>query len=100
MATPYTQQEIRRLIGLFDVYGDFLVGTPFGNGNVNDTFQLTFDQGGVRLHYILQRINSNIFKQPVKVIVNATKVANAAMNDFLMIFKFFIIFLFSNYYKP
>ena len=41
MATPYTQSEIRRLAGMFDIYGDFLVGTPFGNGNVNDTFQLT-----------------------------------------------------------
>ena len=74
MATPYTQKEIRRLIGMFDVYGDFLVGTPFGNGNVNDTFQLTFDQGGVRLRYILQRINSNVFKQPVKVMENVARV--------------------------
>ena len=61
------------MIGMFEVYGDFLVGTPFGNGNVNDTFQLTFDQGGVRLHYILQRINSNVFKEPVKVMDNAVK---------------------------
>ena len=74
MAKPYTQQEIRRLIGMFDVYGDFLVGTPFGNGNVNDTFQLTFDQGGVRLHYILQRINSNVFKEPAKVMENVSRV--------------------------
>ena len=76
MATPYTQSEIRRLIGMFEVYGDFLVGTPFGNGNVNDTFQLTFDQGGVRLHYIMQRINSNVFKEPVKVMENVARVTN------------------------
>ena len=74
MATPYSQREIRRLIGMFDVYGDFLVGTPFGNGNVNDTFQLTFDQGGIRLHYILQRINSNVFKEPIKVMENVARV--------------------------
>lgn len=74
--TQYTQQEIRRLIGMFDVYGDFLVGTPFGNGNVNDTFQLTFDQGGVRLHYALQRINSNVFKNPAQVMENVARVTD------------------------
>lgn len=76
MATPYTQREIRRLIGMFDVYGDFLVGTPFGNGNVNDTFQLTFDQGGIRLHYILQRINSHVFKEPIRVMENVARVTD------------------------
>ena len=76
MATPYTQKEIKRLIGMFDVYGDFLVGAPFGNGNVNDTFQLTYDQGGIRLHYTLQRINSNVFKNPVKVMENVSKVTD------------------------
>ena len=79
MPTPFTQNEIRRLTGMFEVYGDFLVGTPFGNGNVNDTFQLTFDQGGVRLHYILQRINSNVFKEPVKVMENVSRVTNQSL---------------------
>ena len=76
MATPYSQQEIRRLAGMFDIYGDFLVGTPFGNGNVNDTFQLTFDQGGIRLHYALQKINSNVFKDPVAVMENVARVTD------------------------
>ena len=70
----YSQNDIRRLIGMFDVYGDFLVGTPFGNGNVNDTFQLTYDQGGIRLHYTLQRINANVFKNPVHVMENVARV--------------------------
>ena len=76
MATPYSQQEIRRLAGMFDIYGDFLVGTPFGNGNVNDTFQLTYDQGGIRLHYALQKINSNVFKDPVAVMENVARVTD------------------------
>ena len=74
--TPYSQRDIRQLIGMFDVYGDFLVGTPFGNGNVNDTFQLTYDQGGPRLHYTLQRINSNVFKDPVRVMENVARVTD------------------------
>lgn len=76
MAVPYTQAEIRRLAGMFDIYGDFLVASPFGNGNVNDTFQLTYDQGGIRLHYVLQRINSNVFKDPVAVMENVARVTD------------------------
>ena len=76
MATPFSQSEIRRLINMFDIYGDFLVGIPFGNGNVNDTFQLTFDQGGIRLHYILQKINANVFKEPCKVMENVSRVTS------------------------
>jgi hypothetical protein len=76
MPTTYSQQEIRRLAGMFDIYGDFLVATPFGNGNVNDTFQLTYDQGGIRLHYALQRINSNVFKDPVAVMENVARVTD------------------------
>jgi hypothetical protein len=40
-----TQAELRDIVYNFIVYGDFLVGVPLGSGNVNDTYQLTFDQG-------------------------------------------------------
>ena len=68
------QTFLRELIYKFTMYGDFLVGVPFGMGNVNDTYQLTFDQGGIRLHYILQRINSNVFRDPVGVMENIDRV--------------------------
>ena len=70
----YTQRELREIISQFVVYGDFLVAVPFGNGNVNDTYQLTYDQGGVRLHYVLQRINHQVFKEPNKVMDNVNRV--------------------------
>ena len=70
----YSQKELRDIISQFVVYGDFLVAVPFGNGNVNDTFQLTYDQGGIRLHYALQRINANVFKNPAQVMENVAQV--------------------------
>ena len=71
-----TQAELRDIVYNFIVYGDFLVGVPFGSGNVNDTYQLTFDQGGVRLYYILQRINHNVFRQPENVMENLDRVTS------------------------
>ena len=71
-----TQAELKEIVYNFIVYGDFLVGVPFGGGNVNDTYQLTFDQGGVRLYYILQRINHNVFHKPENVMENLARVTD------------------------
>lgn len=70
----HTHKEISDIINRFIVYGDFLVAVPFGSGHVNDTYQLTFDQGGVRIHYTLQRINKNVFTEPEKVMENVDRV--------------------------
>ena len=72
----HRQSFLRDLIYKFSMYGDFLVGIPFGQGNVNDTYQLTFDQGGIRLHYIMQRINSNVFHDPEGLMENIDRVTS------------------------
>ena len=71
---PKTQQKLRNLMNKFTIYGDFIVAVPFGNGHVNDTYLVTFDQGGVRLNYVLQRINGDVFKEPEKVMDNIDRV--------------------------
>ena len=58
----------------FNLYGDFLVAQPFGNGHINDSYQVTYDQGGVRLHYMLQRVNPNVFKKPAEVMANFERI--------------------------
>jgi Ser/Thr protein kinase RdoA (MazF antagonist) len=68
------QELIKNICSKFFIYGDFMVAVPFGNGNINDTFQVTFDQGGARIHYILQRINCNVFKNPPQVMENIDRV--------------------------
>ncbi|MCQ2380676.1 MAG: aminoglycoside phosphotransferase family protein [Victivallaceae bacterium] len=70
----YSQKQLSELMNQFIVYGDYVVAVPFGSGHVNDTFQVTFDQGGIRLHYTLQRVNRNVFSDPVKVMENVDKI--------------------------
>jgi Ser/Thr protein kinase RdoA (MazF antagonist) len=41
----------------------------FGNGNINNTFLVTFDAGGCK-HFILQRINRQVFHEPELVMLN------------------------------
>ena len=68
------QNKLRDICSHFHIYGDFVVAVPFGTGHINDTYQVTFDQGGTLLHYSLQRINTNVFRQPVEVMENFHRV--------------------------
>ena len=45
----------------------------FGHGHINHTLKITTDTGN---EYILQRINKYVFKDPVKVMANASAVTN------------------------
>ena len=75
-----SQEEIREICAGFAIYGDFLVAVPFGSGHINDTYQVTYDQGGVRLHYTLQRINHSVFKKPEQVMENIDRVTAHLLN--------------------
>lgn len=45
--------------------------SPYGNGHINDTYVT-----GCKPRYILQRINSNVFKNPPEVMENIAKVCD------------------------
>ena len=54
---------------------DFFSDSPireikeFGNGNINDTYLVSTDSKEVR-HFVLQRINTHVFKQPKLIMQN------------------------------
>jgi len=58
----------------FRLYGDFISVSPYGNGHINDTYQLVYSQSGKQVRYILQRINTNVFKNPVSLMDNIQRV--------------------------
>lgn len=50
-------------------------GQPWGHGHINDTYLVTIDTDpGMQKHYILQRMNKSIFKNPVQLMENITSV--------------------------
>ena len=46
------------------------------NGNINTTYHVFCDDNGVRYDYLLQRINKNVFKDPVGVMQNIALVTD------------------------
>ena len=67
---------LRGISSCFKIYGDFVSAVPFGSGHINSTYRVTFNQSGVSVSYIFQKINVGIFKDPFAVMGNISRVLN------------------------
>ena len=68
--------DFKSIISNFSLYGDSISVEPYGNGHINDTFAVVCDQCGTRVRYILQRINTNVFRDPVNLMDNISRVTS------------------------
>jgi Ser/Thr protein kinase RdoA (MazF antagonist) len=73
-ATTPPKYDLRAVAHQFDLHGEFVSAGPYGNGHINDTFSVVYDQGGSPVRYILQRINHHIFKNPAALMDNIRRV--------------------------
>jgi len=75
----HAMHNLRDIASNFDFRADFVHAQPYGSGHINDTFCAWFDQAGQRLRYIIQRINHNVFKQPVELMENVKRVTDFSL---------------------
>lgn len=67
--------NFEEIIEQFNYEGKFSHIVPYGSGHINDTFAVTcIKANGENIRYILQRINTNIFKEPEKLMENIENV--------------------------
>ena len=71
-----TKHDVRSVALGFQILGDFREAEPYGHGHINDTYCVVFDQAGTSVRYIFQRINHNIFKNPVGLMDNVQRVTS------------------------
>ncbi len=71
MTNPFHPAEAARQ---FEIAGDLAAIAPYGSGHINDTFCAVFEGGGARSRYILQRINTGIFRNPEALMENIARV--------------------------
>jgi Ser/Thr protein kinase RdoA (MazF antagonist) len=76
MAKADDRVEVRAVAAQFRLHGKFLEGKPYGSGHINDTFVVSYDQAGVPVRYILQRINHRVFKQVPALMENIGRVTS------------------------
>ena len=68
-------EQISNAVKQFKLCGEVRGFIPYGNGHINDTFKVVCnDENNNDVAYILQSVNSNVFKEPIKVMENIEKV--------------------------
>ena len=68
------KHDVRAVARHFEIPGEFSHAGPYGSGHINDTYCVVFDQAGTPVRYIFQRINHNVFKNPVTLMENIQRV--------------------------
>ncbi len=66
--------DISGLLRRFAVTGELLEARPYGAGHINATYLVTLDHHGARARYILQRVNTGVFKDPAAVMENIARI--------------------------
>ncbi len=69
-------QSITAVASQFEITGEFIGATAYGNGHINDTWCVAFRQACVPVQYILQRINRNVFTNPIALMENIERVTS------------------------
>ena len=57
-------------INAFAIPGTFVECEPCGNGHINDTYMVTFEDEKGMSRYSLQHMNRSVFKDPVSLMNN------------------------------
>jgi len=70
----YQEKQLQEISKQFQIYGEILHAETLKIGHINETYSATYDQGGMRVRYIHQKINRGVFKKPVAVMKNVMRV--------------------------
>jgi hypothetical protein len=74
MPIPPVTYDIPAVAKQFAMAGDLQGFQPCGHGLINDTYEVRYNQGGVAVRYVIQRINHHVFQHPELVMDNIVRV--------------------------
>ena len=70
----YQEKQLQDISRQFQIYGEILHAETCKIGHINETYSATYDQGGTRVRYIHQKINTTVFKNPAALMKNLMRV--------------------------
>jgi hypothetical protein len=79
-----TLQHLRAIFDHFQIEGRLTSTRPVTTGHINDTYVGEYVTASGITHYIHQRINHNVFKQPVQVMENIQRVTRHIQNKVIL----------------
>lgn len=73
----YVLDEIKDIVEQFDIEGSIIDVKCKNNGNINKTYMATYKMNsGEEKHFIFQKINTTVFKEPYKLMKNIENITN------------------------
>lgn len=72
--SSYDPSRLLQVSRQFHIHGELLHAEPCKVGHINETYTATYDQGGVQVRYIHQRINHEVFRDPIGLMENLHRV--------------------------
>ena len=78
----YDPSRLLNISRQFHIYGELLHAEPCKVGHINETYTATYEQGGKQIRYIHQRINHEVFKDPVGLMDNLQRVTTHLRQKF------------------
>lgn len=73
---PISEEILQQVISRFQFEGNYVGTVSYGSGHINDTFAVYYQREDEPRRYILQRINTNVFREPVKLMENVQGVTS------------------------
>lgn len=67
-------EKLQPIIQQFQVKGELIKVAPIEIGHINETYKLTLKDRQIESDFVLQKINTQIFKSPQAVMQNITKI--------------------------
>ena len=74
--SAYPEAKLLEISRQFQIYGDLLHAELSKIGHINETYIATYNQGGIQVRYVHQRINTHVFKDPGAVMSNFMRVTS------------------------
>lgn len=68
--------NLKKIIENFAINGEIVEINPINNGIINTTYVVVFKSNNQSSKYLLQKINTNIFKEPYRLMKNIENVTN------------------------
>lgn len=73
---PIRDELLTAAANAFKIEGALIEARSYGSGHINDTFAAVYNTTGAKVRYILQRVNTDVFKKPVELMENIAGVTN------------------------
>lgn len=75
--------DFKKLLSNFDINGEFISCEPYGSGLINRTYVAVYSVNGKRKRFIVQRINTNLFKNVDGLMNNIKLVTEFNRNEII-----------------